>query len=90
MEEQRVALTDTEWMSLISKERDGLPACCTSVSNLRDQITQLAREDGVLNITIALMLAEAYEDFDGSHEKLPLVEKLMDQVRSFLAEESTR
>jgi len=37
-------LTDSEWMSLIDMERDGLPVCCANVSALRDRVIDIARE----------------------------------------------
>jgi len=46
--ELMVSLTDSEWMSLIDKERGGLPPCCANISELRDQIILLAREGGNL------------------------------------------
>lgn len=44
--EDKVELTDEEWMSLIDKERDGLPSCCGSISALRDEIVDMARDGG--------------------------------------------
>lgn len=38
-------LTDTEWMSIINRDRDGLPPCCANISQLRDTVISLARED---------------------------------------------
>lgn len=42
----RLDLTDSEWMSIIDSERDGLPVCCANVSELRDCITRAARFGG--------------------------------------------
>lgn len=45
-EKVQIVLTDEEWMSIINKERDGLQPCCANVSALRDEIINIAREDG--------------------------------------------
>jgi hypothetical protein len=42
----QIVLTDEEWMSIINKEREGLPPCCANVSALRDELISIAREDG--------------------------------------------
>lgn len=42
----QITLTDEEWMSIINRERDGLPPCCANVSALRDEIIGLATDDG--------------------------------------------
>ena len=47
--ERRLDLTDSEWMSVISSERDGLPRCCGNISELRDVLISIAREDGRIN-----------------------------------------
>lgn len=39
----KVELTDSEWMSLLDGERDGLPRCCANVSALRDALMSVVR-----------------------------------------------
>jgi hypothetical protein len=85
--EVRVDLTDAEWMSIIDMERDGLPACCGSISDLRDDVISLARNSGRLYRTTAEMLIEDYDDAIGRHsdgEPMPVLDKLIAQVREAL------
>lgn len=43
MEDVKIELTDEEWMSCLDQERDGLPACCGNVSELRDRLFSIVR-----------------------------------------------
>lgn len=86
----RVDLTDAEWMSLIALGRDGLPACCADVSDLRDDIIMLARANGEVYGSTARMFLEQYDhaagcgDLDGIS---PALDKLVTQIRAILAAE---
>ena len=44
--DEKITLTDEEWMSIIDVTRDGLPICCANISALRDEIIEVAREGG--------------------------------------------
>jgi hypothetical protein len=61
-------LTDTEWMSLIDKEREGLQACCANISELRDQIITIAREGAMLAPWNGLAFLRAYRVCRDGHE----------------------
>lgn len=45
----QLELTDSEWMSLLDGERDGLPRCCANVSALRDTLMGIVRGGCALN-----------------------------------------
>jgi hypothetical protein len=81
---ERVELTDTEWMELINKERDGLGICCANISNLRDYIIEVARSGGETMLAERKILRAyhvAYEGHDTLRQSLPL-EKFITQVAS--------
>lgn len=40
----KITLSDSEWMSLLDAERDGLPRCCANVSALRDVVQSIVRD----------------------------------------------
>lgn len=53
----RLDLSDSDWMSIISRQRDGLPPCCGNISALRDRLTAIAGDDGELQFMHRLDLA---------------------------------
>lgn len=78
----KVELTDTEWMELINKERNGLGVCCANISNLRDYIIDVARNDGETSFSERPILRAyhaAYEGHDMLRQSEPL-EKFITQV----------
>ena len=76
------ALTDQEWMSLINKEREGLPPCCGNISELRDQIITIAREGAQHAAWNATQFLRAYRVARDGHnlEQLPALMKLVREV----------
>ena len=88
----RVELTDTEWMSMIVKDRGGLEPCCGDISDLRDYVTSLARDPGeVWPVEADLFLGQVdhvaeTHDLTGS----PTLVKLADQVRAIKAAQDAR
>jgi len=77
----QIILTDEEWMSIINRERDGLPPCCANVSALRDEIISLAREDGYSFYTahdhLRIKLGWVFPEHD---EPSPAVQRIIDQI----------
>jgi len=77
-------LTDSEWVSLINKERGGLPECCGNISELRDRVIALAREGGLLPAWDSMMLLRAYrvarDGHDFTEEEHPALLKLVREV----------
>lgn len=77
-------LTDSEWMSLINKERDGLPECCANISELRDQIIQIIRDGGKLAPWNGMQFLRAYrvcrDGHDLNDETTPVLMKLVREV----------
>jgi hypothetical protein len=89
-ERVQITLTDEEWMSVINKERDGLPPCCANVSALRDEIIGLARDDGYSFFTdhdrLRVALGWVFPDHDVPS---PAVQKIIDQIGWVPAEDGT-
>lgn len=80
-ERVRIILTDEEWMSIINREREGLPPCCANVSALRDEIIGLATNDGESLFTDHDMLRMRLNWVFPSHDvPSPAVQKIMDQI----------
>lgn len=80
--EDKVELTDEEWMSLIDNERDGLPSCCGNISTLRDEIIEMAR-DGCRVSFRHYSLLRAYRACMDGHDMRglsPALDKLVEQV----------
>jgi hypothetical protein len=77
----QITLTDEEWMSIINKERDGLPPCCANVSALRDHIIVLAREDGYSFYTDHDTLRQCLSWVFPEHgEPSPPIQRIIDQI----------
>lgn len=78
------SLTDAEWMSLINKERDGLPRCCANISDLRDQLIQIARDGAMLAPWNGMEFLRAYrvarDGHDFTEEAQPALMKLVKEV----------
>lgn len=78
---KRIELTDSEWMSIIVRDRDGLPACCANISALRDVVISLAREDGEIGYLHDQVLARALTWCFPDHEvPSPEIQKIIDQL----------
>ncbi len=77
----QIVLTDEEWMSIINRERDGLPPCCANVSGLRDEIISIARADGTSFFTyhdnLRIKLGWVFPEHG---EPSPAMQKIIDQV----------
>lgn len=85
MAQPTIELSDSEWMSLIMSDRDGLPACCGNVGALRDTITSLMFV-GPLRSTLEEYRARWQTLTDG-HEMddvSPELTKLTEQVNAAL------
>ena len=79
--EERVELTDTEWMDLIDGDRDGLPRCCANVSALRDDIIRLARDGGIVNsLYVSMLRTHATWVFPAHGNPSPTLQKLFAQL----------
>lgn len=76
---KHIDLTDEEWMSLISIDRDGLPMCCGNVSVFRDVLIDAARNGGdVLSPELFVRLVgPALSCYD---YRSPAVRKVLDQL----------
>lgn len=61
-------LSDEEWMSLINKEREGLPVCCANISELRDQIILIARDGTKLPPWNGMAFLRAYRVARDGHD----------------------
>ena len=75
----KIELTDSEWMSIIDKDGDGLPACCANVSDLRDTLIDIAREGGDFKIYKERLKTHLTAVADG-HELPPLIEKIRKMI----------
>jgi len=86
----QIVLTDEEWMSIINKERDGLPPCCANVSALRDEIVMVAMEDGFSSFYTdhSQLRMKLGWVFPGHDEPSPVVQKIIDQVGWVPAEDA--
>lgn len=77
----QIVLTDEEWMSIINKDRDGLPPCCANVSGLRDEIISIAREDGRSFFSdhdrLKVMLGWVFPEHG---EPSPAIQRIIDQL----------
>lgn len=73
-----IDLTDSEWMSLISGERD-LQRCCANISELRDRIIEIARDGGRYH-THSLFFLRAYRAAADGHDihGIPALNKIRD------------
>lgn len=84
LQETPSTLTDEEWMSLINKERDGLPECCANIGELRDQIIQIARDGATLAPWNGMQFLRAYRVARDGHEitdeTAPVLMKLVREV----------
>jgi hypothetical protein len=75
---KKIILTDEEWMSIINMERDGLPVCCANISDLRDRLITVARDDG--EVFFPEKLKESIKFVLDGHDNLPLIEKIRDTL----------
>lgn len=75
---KKIILTDEEWMSIINKERNGLPCCCANISALRDMLITIARNDG--DVWFLEKLKENIKFVFDGHDNLPLIEKIRDML----------
>jgi len=74
-------LTDEEWMSIVARDRDGLPACCANISALRDSLIEIAREDGMIGFLNINRFAAALTWCFPSHEvPSDAIQKVLDQI----------
>ena len=83
MSDQRVqiVLSDEEWMSIINRERDGLPPCCANVSALRDEIISIARDDGYSFYTAHDSLRQRLGWVFPEHDvPSPAIQRIIDQI----------
>lgn len=83
-QETSSTLTDEEWMSLINKDRNGLPECCANISDLRDQIIQIARDGATLAPWNGIQFLRAYrvarDGHDFNDEEFPALMRLVREV----------
>jgi hypothetical protein len=78
---KKLELTDTEWMNIIVRDRDGLPPCCANISSLRDVLIHMAREDGLVDLLSAPSLARSLTWCFPDHDvPSPEVEKIITQL----------
>lgn len=77
----KVELTDEEWMSVIARDRDGLPPCCGNISSLRDALVSIALDDGRIEFWNRTKLAQRITWCFPSHD-VPsgAVQKILDQL----------
>lgn len=82
MTDARIVLTDEEWMSIIDRERDGLPHCCANVSELRSTLIAIARDSGeVTFLRDSLAMAWGWVFADDQHgEPTPVMKKIAEQL----------
>ena len=77
-------LSDTEWMALINKEREGLPICCSNISELRDQIIQIARDGAMLPPWNGIHFLRSYRVARDGHElndtTFPILMRLVSEI----------
>ena len=81
-ERPRIQLTDTEWMEIIVRDRDGLPPCCANISALRSELVAVAQNDGYSVFftdfdTLRRTLGWCFPDHDVPS---PEIQKVMDQL----------
>ena len=84
-EKDKSSLTDTEWISLIDIDREGLPECCPNIANLRDEVIMVARYGGDLPPWNAVLLLRAFRVAVDGHdwmneEQCPILWKLLREV----------
>lgn len=81
----KVELTDEEWMSVISQDRDGLPSCCANISALRDAIISMARNDGeyqsffMVQTLSPFYWATSSHDFEDDSVVMKILNQILDQ-----------
>lgn len=85
----RIELADAEWMSIIARDRGGLDACCESISDLRDAVIALAREDGEIVSTGSFL--DTYEHAAEGHDlsEFPVLTRIVERVREIAAKGGT-
>jgi len=78
----RLELTDTEWMSVIDANRDGLPRCCANISALRDCLISAAREGGEIHLFAIdrLRMTLGWVLKDHEIDQLPVLGKIRTQL----------
>ena len=78
---QRIELTDSEWMSIIDAEGEGLMRCCGNISELRDVLIQVARNGRTTNFIteqrLQITLGWCYPEHDVPSDA---IRKVMEQV----------
>ena len=82
-EDVQLDLTDAEWMSVIKRDGEGLPACCGNVSALRDVLLGIARDNGTVSVFIKSELDRTYGWVFGSAEHgepTPVMRKIAEQA----------
>lgn len=78
---KQLDLTDTEWMNIIVRDRDGLPACCANISALRDVLVGLARDGGYVGFLYSQSLCQALTWCFPDHDvPSPEIEKILEQI----------
>lgn len=76
-----IELTDEEWMSIIARERDGLPSCCANISALRDVLISIARDNGEVGFIHRVRFAQALTWCFPSHDvPSDAIQKVLDQA----------
>lgn len=87
MSDQKIILTDAEWMALLRSTEDSeLPPCCANISALRDEIIDLATERSDISWAKTGLLrayGAARDGHDLDNGSFPVLDKLMQQVDAF-------
>ena len=63
-----INLYDEQWMSILDQTRDGLPACCGNLSELRDRIFSIVRNGCEVSEWEYTFLARAFWNAQCSHD----------------------
>jgi hypothetical protein len=58
----RLNFTPEEWVDILSKEGEFLPACCATISAIRDRLMSAVREDGFVQSSDLCEIAELLRD----------------------------
>ena len=67
----QLELTDSEWMSLLDGEREGLQRCCANVSVLRDVLMNIVRGGGEVGTFDRFQLEQKFAWFIEGHNLDP-------------------
>ena len=77
-------LTDAEWLDAMYTDGDALPMCCAVISELRDDLISIVRNDGRdLGGYYAKCAYETWLKVLDAHEgaELPVIAKLMAAIK---------